>query len=79
MKVYLETSSILRMSEKLCLQWNDFKENVSHSFGTLRDDKEFTDVTLFCEDGQHMEAQKGIVASSSPFFEKMRQKSTLLL
>ena len=68
-----------KMSEQLCLQWNDFRENVNTAFGKLRDDKEFTDVALFCEDGQHMEAHKGIVASSSPFFEKMRQKSTLLL
>ena len=67
------------MSEIFWREWNDFKENVSHSFGKLRDDKEFTDVALFCEDGQQMEAHKGIVASSSPFFEKMRQKSTLLL
>ena len=70
---------IKTMSEKLCLQWNDFKEIVNSAFGKLRDDKGFTDVTLVCEDGQQMEAHKGIVASSSPFFEKMRQKSTLLL
>ena len=38
------------MSEKLCLQWNDFKENVNSAFGRLRDDKEFTDVTLAYED-----------------------------
>ena len=24
------------MSEKLCLQWNDFRENVNSSFGSLR-------------------------------------------
>ena len=63
------------MSEKLCLQWNDFKENVNSAFGKLRDDKEFTDVTLVCEDGQQMEAHKVILASSSPFFEKILQKS----
>ena len=40
------------MSEKLCLQWNDFGANVNSAFGKLRDDKEFTDVTLACEDGQ---------------------------
>ena len=74
MKVYLETTSILRMSEKLFLQWNDFKENVNSAFGKLRDDKEFTDVTLVCEDGQQMEAHKVILASSSPFFEKIFQK-----
>ena len=63
------------MSEKLCLQWNDFKENVNSAFGKLRNDKEFTDVTLVCEDGQQMEAHKVIIASSSPFFEKILQKS----
>ena len=59
------------MSEKLCLQWNDFKENVNSAFGRLRDDKEFTDVTLACEDGEQMEAHKVILAASSPFFENI--------
>ena len=63
------------MSEKLCLQWNDFKENVNSAFGKLRGDKGFTDVTLVCEDGQQMEAHKVILVSSSPFFEKILQKS----
>ena len=63
------------MSEQLCLQWNDFKENVNFAFGSLRNDKEFTDVTLACEDGQQMEAHKVILASSSPFFQKILQYS----
>ena len=63
------------MSEKLCLQWNDFKSNVNSAFGRLRDDKEFTDVTLACEDGQQVEAHKVILAASSPFFEKILQKN----
>ena len=63
------------MSEKLCLQWNDFRANVNSAFGRLRDDKEFSDVTLVCEDGQQMEAHKVIMAASSPFFEKIFQKN----
>ena len=54
--------------EKLCLQWNDFKENISSAFGDLRQDKEFTDVTLACEDGQQVEAHKVVLVASSPFF-----------
>ena len=54
--------------EKLCLQWNDFKENVSSTFGDLRQDKDFTDVTLACEDGQQVEAHKVVLVASSPFF-----------
>ena len=61
------------MSEKLCLQWNDFRANVNSAFGKLRDDKEFTDVTLACEDGQQLEAHKVILIASSPFFEKILQ------
>ena len=52
-----------RSDEKLCLQWNDFRDNVSSAFGDLRDDKEFTDVTLACEDGQQVEAHTVILAA----------------
>ena len=55
-------------NEKLRLQWNDFKDNVSSAFGALRQDKEFTDVTLVCEDGQQVEAHKVVLVASSPFF-----------
>ena len=69
-------------SEKLCLQWNDFKENITSSFGELRKDREFTDVTLACEDGQQIEAHKVVLASASPFFveilKKMRHPHPLL-
>ena len=58
----------MNTDEKLCLQWNDFKENVSSAFGDLRQDKEFTDVTLACEDGQQVEAHKVVLVASSPFF-----------
>ena len=63
------------MKEKLCLQWNTFKENANSAFGRLRNDKEFTDVTLVCEDGQQIEAHKVILAVSSPLFEKILQKN----
>ena len=59
------------MSEKLCLQWNDFQDNIKIAFGNLRDDSDFADVTLACEDGQQVEAHKVILAASSPFFQKL--------
>ena len=61
--------------EKLCLQWNDFKENISLAFGDLRQDKEFTDVTLACEDGQQVEAHKVVLIASSPFFLNLLKKN----
>ena len=63
------------MSEKLCLQWNEFQENVKSFFSRLRDDKEFTDVTLACENGEQIEAHKVVLASSSPFFENILQRN----
>ena len=68
-------SSPNNMSEKLCLQGNDFQENVKVSFGNLRDDKHFTDVTLACEDGKEVEAHKVILAASSPFFQRLLERS----
>ena len=63
------------MSEKLYLQWNDFRENVNFTFASLRNDKDFTDMTLACDDGQLMEAHKVILASSTPLFQNILQKS----
>ena len=59
------------MSEKLCLQWNDFQENIRNVFKNLRESNDFTDVTLACEDGQQVEAHKLILAGSSPLFQKI--------
>ena len=59
------------MSEKLCLQWKDYQENIKSAFGNLREDHDFADVTLACEDGQQVEAHKVILAASSPFFQKL--------
>ena len=60
-----------KMAEKLCLQWNDFQENIKSAFGHLRGTTDFVDVTLACEDGQQMEAHKVILAASCPFFQRI--------
>ena len=64
------------MAEKLCLQWSDFKDNVNSAFGNLREDKDFSNVILACEDGQQVEAHKVILAASSPFFQKMLTRNS---
>ena len=65
----------IKMSEKLCLQWNDFQENIKGAFGNFREDEKFNDVTLVCEDGQQVEAHKVILAASSPFFRKLLRRN----
>ena len=57
-----------REEDKLYLKWNDFQENAISAFGTLREDREFADVTLAFEDGQQVEAHKVVLIASSPFF-----------
>ena len=59
------------MEERLCLQWNDFQDNIQRAFWDMREDKYLTDVTLACKDGQQVEAHKVVLASSSPFFQKL--------
>ena len=66
---------VKRSDEKLCLQWNDFQTNLTSAFRDLREDKEFTDVTLACEDGQQVEAHKMVLISFSPFFRNLLQKN----
>ena len=39
-------------SEKFCLRWNDFESNISVAFRELREEKDFFDVTLACDDSQ---------------------------
>ena len=62
-------------SEKFCLRWNDFQENVNTAFAALRKDSDFTDVTLACQDGYQIEAHKVIMAASSPFFQNLLKKN----
>ena len=39
-------------AEKFCLRWNDFESNINVAFRELREDKDFFDVTLACDDDQ---------------------------
>ena len=57
-------------AEKFCLRWNDFEANISEAFKELRDDKDFFDVTLACDDNQ-MEAHKVIISACSPWFRNI--------
>ena len=60
-----------KMSEKLCFQLNDFQDHTTSAFANLRDEKDFVDVTLVCEDGQQVEAHKVFLASSSQIFQQL--------
>ena len=61
-------------SEKFCLRWNDFESNISVAFRELRDDKDFFDVTLACDEEQ-IQAHKVILSACSPFFRSILRKN----
>merc|ERR1712183_148531 len=65
----------MSVGEKFCLKWNQFQENVSQSFRELRDNNDFFDVTLACEDDQQIEAHKVILSACSPFFRNILKKN----
>ena len=49
-----------------------FQDNVKSTFGNLRKNPDFVDVTLACEE---IEAHKVIPAASSPFFQAILKKN----
>ena len=63
------------MSEKFCLKWNDFQTNTTASFGNLRNDNDFADVTLATEDDQQIEVHKVVLSAGSPFFNNVLKKN----
>jgi len=63
------------MSEKFCLRWNDFESNISSAFREIRNERDFFDVTLACDDDQTISAHKVIISACSPLFRSMLKRS----
>ena len=55
---------------KLCLNWNNFQDNLRSAFQDLRWDADFADVTLACED-QSIKAHQVVLSACSPFFKNL--------
>ena len=60
--------------EKFCLRWNEFEKNISTSFKELREDKDFFDVTLVCDNNQ-IQAHKVILSACSSFFRTILKQN----
>ena len=59
--------------ETFCLKWNDFGSNISVAFRERRQDKDFFDVTLACDDDQ-IQDHKVILSACSPFIQTDSKK-----
>ena len=62
-------------TEKFCLKWNDFQQNISTAYTEIRKNGDFSDVTLMSGDDQKIEAHRVILSSCSPFFMKILKKT----
>ena len=62
--------------EKFCLKWNDFHSTVSGSFGQLRKEEDFFDVTLVSDDETQLPAHKLVLSACSSFFKTILKKNT---
>ena len=60
-----------KMAEKFQLKWNDFSTNVVRSFSSLRNDNDFSDVTLVSDDQRKIPAHKVVLATCSEYFKKI--------
>ena len=63
------------MTEKFNLKWNDFKTNVSNSFGLFRNESYLHDVTLVSDDYKHIKAHKLVLSASSEYFKNILQET----
>jgi len=61
-------------TEKFCLRWNDFENNISQAFRDLRQDEDFFDCTIACEDDQ-IPAHKVILSACSIFFKDVLKRN----
>ena len=57
-------------SDKLCLRWNNFESKISSAFKDLRQEGEFLDVTLACEDEQ-LQTHRLALSACSPIFKSV--------
>ena len=63
------------MSDKFCLKWNDFQQNIVSAYQDLRKESDFSEVTLVCEEDYHIEAHRIILTACSPFFQTVLKRN----
>lgn len=71
----MTSSTAVSQQEKFCLRWNDFESNLSAAFKELRQESEYLDVTLLCEDQDQIEAHQLVLSACSGFFKNALRRT----
>ena len=75
--------SILEMapSDRFCLRWKDFEENLTLSLAGIRDKSKFLDCTLVTDDDEahqdSLRAHRVVLSASSNFFQAILERDSL--
>lgn len=59
------------MAPKVLIKWNDFNSSIPCSYKSLREERDFIDITLVSDDEMKFEAHKVVLSASSPFFRNI--------
>ena len=65
----------MNSSETFCLRWNDFEDNILGAWRGLRQEQEYCDVTLACDDGLSIEAHRIILSAGSQVLSDIFKRS----
>ena len=60
--------------DKYSIQWQDYKNSASSSFGLIREEKHLSDVTLVTSDEALVDAHKVVLSATSKFFKNLFKK-----
>ena len=65
-------------STEFCIKWTNYQTNIVNSVGKLRNDDEFVDVTLVCDD-KRISAHKVILSACSDYFKEVFKVKTVYI
>ena len=69
MSVSSQPLSVMEQPERFSLEWSEFEANLQNTFGDLRREEDFSDVTLVSEDGHFVKAHKILLSASSSLLD----------
>lgn len=64
------------MATKVLIKWNDFNSSIPTIYPSLREERDFIDITLISDDELKFDAHKVVLSASSTFFRNMLRRTS---